>query len=545
VALQPLPPRLVPGLCRARAYPGDPSAAAGVAHVQTHLSHVFLTGERVYKLRKAVDLGFVSFASRAERNADCVREVRLGRRLAPDVYLGVAPVRLARGGTRVGRRLETPRPGDLAAGCEHVVVMRRLPDGRDALSLLAARRLRAEQLDAVARLVADFHRRHRLTARVHGARSQWLARSARPVRDNFALLRGATLGSDPIVSPVLLARASEQSERFLDVHADRFETRRTERRGVDGHGDLHLQHVFFERDDAAPILIDCIEFRDDLRQIDAAAEVAFLAMDLRYRGRADLAERFLAAYAAAADDFGLYGVVDFYVRYRAAVRAKVAVVAAGDAGVPFAQRRAARTSARRHLALAARERLVRGRPALILTCGTVGSGKSRVARAVARRLGAVTIVSDVVRKADARRGARGARYSERAKDAVYRGLLDRAAPVIASGRIAVLDATFDHAARRQRALRWAAERGVPALLLEVRCTREVARRRLAKRATRGRDASEAGPEQLAASLARFEAPDEWPRAFRHVVRTDGPWRATLDRALAALARRGGRGVSAP
>ncbi len=541
--MQPLPPRLVPGLRHARAYRGDPSAVR-VTHVQTHLSHVFLTGERVYKLRKAVDLGFVSFATRAERNADCVREVRLGRRLAPDVYLGVAPVRLARGGTRVGRLLETPRPGELAAGCEHVVVMRRLPDGRDALSLLAAGRLRAEQLDAVARLVAAFHRRHRLAARVHGTRSQWLARSARPVRDNFVLLRGATLGRDPIVPPRLLARASAQAERFLDLHADRFETRRTERRGVDGHGDLHLQHVFFEHDDAAPILIDCIEFRDDLRQIDAAAEVAFLAMDLRYRGCADLAERFLAAYAAAADDFGLYGLVDFYVRYRAAVRAKVAAVAAADAGVPPAQRRAARASARRHLAFAARERLVRGRPALIVTCGSVGSGKSSVARAVARRLGAVMIVSDVVRKADAS-VSRGARYTERAKDDVYRGLLERAAPVIASGRVAVLDATFDRAARRQRALRWAAERGVPALLLEVRCAREVARQRLARRAAQGRDASEAGPEQLTASLARFEAPDEWPRALRHVVRTDGPWLATLHRALAAFARGRGRGVSAP
>ena len=132
-ALEPLPERLIAGLRHASAYPEDASARGRIAHVQTHLSHVFLTGEKVYKLRKAVDLGFVCFATRAQRDADCLREVQLGRRLAPDVYRGVAPVRLARGRVRVG-----PFSDQLArrGAVEHCVVMRRLPQGRDALSLL-------------------------------------------------------------------------------------------------------------------------------------------------------------------------------------------------------------------------------------------------------------------------------------------------------------------------------------------------------------------------------------------------------------------------
>src|SRR5215470_2001141 len=99
---QPIAPGLVRALASPRAYPADASRARGVAWVQTHLSHVFLTRDRVYKLRKAVDLGFVDFRARAARNADCLREVRLNRRLAPDVYLGVAPVLPAPGGARVG-----------------------------------------------------------------------------------------------------------------------------------------------------------------------------------------------------------------------------------------------------------------------------------------------------------------------------------------------------------------------------------------------------------------------------------------------------------
>ena len=94
--------QLIAGLAHAAAYPEDPSARNPVTHLQTHLSHVFLTGEKVYKLRKAVDLGFVCFATRAQRDADCVREVKLGRRLAPDVYLGVAPVGFSGRGAVVG-----------------------------------------------------------------------------------------------------------------------------------------------------------------------------------------------------------------------------------------------------------------------------------------------------------------------------------------------------------------------------------------------------------------------------------------------------------
>ena len=130
---------------------------------------------------------------------------------------------------------------------------------------------------------------------------------------------------------------------FAGKHADRFERRRLAGCAVDGHGDLHLQHLWFERDDGDPIAIDCLEFSEPLRRIDAAAEVAFPAMDLRYRGVAAEAERFLRVYARERDDFDLYAVVDFFASYRAAVRAKVASIAVADAAIDPA---AARTRLR-------------------------------------------------------------------------------------------------------------------------------------------------------------------------------------------------------
>ena len=178
---EPLPERLVAALAEPVAYPADASARRGVTHVQTHISHVFLTAERVYKLRKAVSPGFLDFATRAARNTDCERELRLNRRLAPDVYLGVAPLEGGAAGYRVGGHSATePR-----VAAEHVVVMRRLPAGGDALSLLARGALAPAHVLAAAARIAAFHRAEGLGAPAPWTREAWLARIDRPMRDNL------------------------------------------------------------------------------------------------------------------------------------------------------------------------------------------------------------------------------------------------------------------------------------------------------------------------------------------------------------------------
>jgi len=515
-------------LARPEAWPGDPSAAAGVEWVQTHLSHVFLTGERVYKFRKAVDLGFVRFAAREERNADCLREVALNRRLAPDVYLGVAPLRPGPGGARVGD------PGEALAGPgEHCVVMRRLPAGGDALSLLADGRLSAEHLDLVAERVARFHAEHGLGAPAPFSPQEWLARARAPVLANFDSLAEAKAAFAP---PEALRSLRLRSERFLAERAAAFEARRRAGRAVDGHGDLHLQHVWFAGDARDPRVIDCLEFDEGLRRIDAASDVAFLAMDLAYRGERALAERFLRRYAREADDFDLYAVVDFFASYRAAVRAKVAALAARDPGIDPAQRERAGESARRHLELAAALLDPPRRAPLVLVGGVVGSGKTTLAEALADALGGVVVSSDRVRKrlaglpATARRAEAPGQglYAPAVTEGVYAALLERAAPVLDAGRVAILDATWARAEHRERARRLAAGRSVPARFLLARCAPEVARERLARRAARGRDASDAGPELHAASVRAFEPLAAWPERERAEVHTDrAGWREAL------------------
>jgi aminoglycoside phosphotransferase family enzyme/predicted kinase/GNAT superfamily N-acetyltransferase len=536
-ALPGLSPEELTALAAPGAYPDDPSAALGVEQVQTHLSQVFLTGRRVYKFRKAVDLGFVCFTARAERNADCLREVALNRRLAPDVYLGVAP--LLHAPVRIGPVAEAlvhaPGAGPEA---EHCVVMRRLPAGRDALTLLARGALSGAQIERAAAFIARFHEQHGLGTPAPFTPEQWRQRCVGPAQDNLRLLGAAPAG---LFAGGAVAGLEAGMQAFAEQHGDRFERRRLAGRAVDGHGDLHLQHLWYERDDAEPIAIDCLEFSESLRCIDTAAEVAFLAMDLRYRGAAAQAERFLRVYARERDDFDLYAVVDYFASYRAAVRAKVASIAAMDAAIDPAQRARASESARRHLELAAQMLAARGRGALVLVGGIVGSGKSSAAAELADAAGAVVIASDRVRKrlaGVATAGRSGDRldqglYDPAHSERVYAGLLARAAPVLDSGRIALLDATWSRAANRERARRFARERGVRTFFIETRCTASVALERLARREAQGADPSDAGPAFHAHSAARFEPPTEWPAAALRVVQTDrDDWRIAL-RAIAA------------
>ena len=533
--VEDLPDGLVAGLGDSAAYPLDPDAVAGVETIQTHISHLFLTASRVYKLRKAVSLGFLDFGTRAIRNGDCLREISLNRRLAPDVYLGVAPVQLAGPEVRVGAIGESVLAPDL----EHCVVMRRLPPGHDALSLIERGDFGADHVDAMARVVVDFHERHRLGQAAPFTPEAWLSSVSTPVADNFTPIA-------EVIDDARLPRLARGTRDFLDTHRDQFEARRIDGRAVDGHGDLHLAHVWFDTGGTDPLFIDCIEFSDRLRHIDAASEVAFMAMDLRYRGYLDLADRFLRRYAAAADDFHLYSVVDYFISYRAAVRAKVAAIAAVEAEVPDAQRRAARASAGRHLDLASDALFTRGHAAVVAMAGVVGTGKSTAAQEVADSLdGTAVISSDQLRKRLAGLGPLDRPdaavdegiYAADATQRVYRGLLDRAESVVGSGRVAVLDATFSSPDQRAGAAAFAKARGVPFLIVETRCEEAGVRQRLEDRVRRGRDVSDAGPAFYPVSVSRY-VPVQTEEGDRLVADTESSsWRLELRKQVQAWYRR--------
>lgn len=511
--------RWVEALTRPESYRDEPAA---LEHVQTHLSHVFLGAERVYKLRKPVRFGFVDFSTPALRAADCAREVALNRRLAPSVYLGVARVCVDSGRVEVGPVEDEP-DADAPASAEWLVVMRRLPDGEDLQSRLERGQLGRETLDEVAERLAAFHLEQRLGEADWPTADAWQQSVVRPVRGCFDELQRTDFDL-----PGLRARFEERAAALESV----FLARRREGRAVEGHGDLRLEHLWCDHEGRIQV-IDCVEFDEALRRIDSASDLAFLSMDLRHRGRPDLAEHLLARHAAHTDDFGLFEVVGFFEAYRALVRAKVADLRARDTDVPAAARRRAEESVASHLALAARVLEPACARLAVLVCGAVGSGKSTAARALAERLPGVVVASDRVRAhvtIAARAGPWGAPgYDDASKDAVYRALLERAERVRAGGRTAVLDASFSRARWRAQAAQWAKRHDLRLALVETVCDAEVVKARVAERQRRGLDASQAGPELVDASRAEFEPLGDWPAADRVRIDTGtDDWRTPLE-----------------
>ncbi|QJW98834.1 bifunctional aminoglycoside phosphotransferase/ATP-binding protein [Frigoriglobus tundricola] len=498
-------------------------AAADV--VQTHISVVVLTGDLVYKLKKPVNLGFLDFSTLERRKRFCEEEVRLNRRLAPTVYLGVVPV--ARG---AGGRVRFEGEGEVL---EWAVKMRRLPAGASFLERLQGDDLPPALLEAFAVRLAEFHRRAEAGPRVaESGRHEVVARNA---RDNF-VQSAAQIGVT--VSRTLFDRLHGATEAALERLRPLIEARAA--RGVprDTHGDLHLDHVYSFPDRAPPddlVAIDCIEFSESFRHADPIADAAFLAMDLAFRGRRDLAAAFTARYLLASDDAEGAALFPFYIAYRAAVRAKVDGMTALEEEIPEPKRAEARTLARAHwlLALGSLESADR-RPALVLVAGLPGTGKSTLARGLAERGHLALVRSDVVRKelAGVAPDAPGeGLYTPEWTARTYAECLRRAEAVATDGGRVIVDANFPDENRRRDFLNAAERLAVPAVLLWCRADPGVAKRRITARRSDASDATVAVHDTVAARWQDFD-----PRTRRLVreVNADGAPEDTLARGVAVL-----------
>lgn len=465
--------------------------------IETHISWVLL-GPEVYKIKKPVTLPFLDFSTLSKREKACRAEVTVNRRLAPRTYLDVTPIRRGpRGACTFGH---------MGPIVEWAVRMTRLDDEHRADLLVQDSRLTFEQIDRLATGLAAFHADAETNAEI--ARAGSVEAIERNVLDNFESL-GAS--ASQFVTSNEAWEAQRWQLAFLRGHREVFERRAAGGHVRDGHGDLRLEHVFFTRGDDYEV-IDAIEFDERYRHADVCADVAFLAMDLTRLGRPSLAERFLAAYARAANDFDLYRVVDFYESYRAYVRAKIAALMATDTRAPEDVRAKARADARRYLLLAlsvGRRTLLA--PVLVAVAGGIASGKSTLADRVGEELCAPVIDADRTRKhmlglaptAHADTPAWSGPYDPRFSEAVYAEVLRRADTVLASGRPVVLDASFRTAAARAAARDLAVARGVPFRLLECVAPPEVCRARVAKR-DRASSVSDGRAEVFDAFLAGFE-----------------------------------------
>jgi len=450
-------------------------------HVTVHETHsgiVLLIGDRAYKIKKPLDLGFLNFATVQARALACRRELDLNRRLAPDVYLDVATMTSSDG-----------QP------CEYVLIMRRMPEDRRLSTMVRRGDDVADQLRSIARIMAQFHssaeRSPVISANLNAAplRERW--------RGNFDAarsFRGTTLP----------ATMYDEIERLALTYVDGrhvlFQERDKAGYGVDGHGDLLADDIFCLPDH--PRILDCLDFDAKLRWLDVNDDVAFLAMDLERLGHADLAALFLAWYAEFSGNHAPPSLQHHYIAYRAFVRAAVSCIRAAQGAPEY-------TETALVCAQLALSHLKQSEVRLIVVGGSPGTGKTTIARALAEHLDYVLLSSDAIRKEGAAVAA-DICYNAEAKHATYRALLDRAEQALVRGQSVIADATWSEEQTRTAVAELAKKTSSRLTVLECRVSAAVSADRAQRRHESGTDLSDADATVARSLAAQWQ---EWPTAI--------------------------------
>ncbi len=471
-----------------------PHAVQHVEVLETHISWVILTGSYAYKVKKPVNLGFLDFTSLAARRHYCEEELRLNRRLAPQIYLEMVTITGAPG---------QPIIGGAGPVLEYAVKMREFPQSALLDAALSRGGVGIPVIEALAHKVAAFHAAlPPALAIADDATEEALA----PALDNFRQM--LPLLDTPAEIAALVA-VRDWTHREYRSYAGHFTQRHASGCVRECHGDLHLGNIALI--DGVPTPFDCIEFNPALRWMDVMSEAAFLMMDLEAHGRRDLAYVFLNAYLEATGDYGGVAVLPFYLVYRAVVRAKISLILATQSGMAPGQRQLALAAYQRYITLAASYTKAR-RGAVVIMHGLSGSGKTTLTQSLLASLGAVRIRSDIERKrlhgfaALAHTGAAtGAGiYSADATAHTYEQLARHARGIAGAGFPAIVDATFLERAQRAGFRALAKKLGVPFAILSIAAPHESLRMRIAARASQYGDASEATLAVLEAQLASHE-----------------------------------------
>ncbi len=463
--------------------------------IETHISWVLLTGVYAYKIKKPVDLGFLDFSTLEKRKQDCLEELRLNRRLAPDYYLAVVAITGSPNQPRIGGSGEI---------LEYAVKMRQFPADHTLDKLAERGELGNLQIDALAARLAHFHLVECAIAPVD---SLWnLPQTiARPVEANFKVLQSC-----------LTDRALRLAElhEWCDTEHARLAPLMEQRRVRECHGDLHLANLAWV--DGQLIIFDCLEFDPALRWIDVISEVAFCYMDLLHRTLPQLAARFLNAWLEATGDYQGVALLQYYAVYRALVRAKVASLGTNHAEVE-SYLHLTEQLATHHFPLPTSH-------CLIITHGLSGSGKTTASQSLLEKHGLIRLRSDVERKRlaglDARAKSDGTLYTAENSRRIYQYLAQQAERLLCSGWSVIVDAAFLERAQRDLFRELALRLQVKFQIIDIQVEADILRERVRLRSRQGTDASDADLHVLEQQLATARPLDSDELEFCQPVDND-------------------------
>lgn len=489
---------------------------------QTHISYLFFTPTHVYKIKKPVDFGFLDFTTIEKRLLYCTEEVRLNRRLAPEIYLGVVPVALKNGKAAMEAQGEP---------IEWAVKMRRINDASILSNILASGTVPDETIIRIGHVIADFHKTAFSNLRISGFGSPEAV--GRNATENFSQTERFV---GRAVSREAFDIMRSYTERFISSNAQLLLERASSGFVRDCHGDLHCDHISTE--DGIEIF-DCIEFNERFRYSDVVADIAFLSMDLDFRNRPDLAQSLDDAYFGSTNDTDGRRLMDFYKCYRALVRAKVDCLKSEEAEVPPRERLGAFLSARVHFRLARQYSEGGLKPLLIICSGLSGTGKTTLSRAIASATSAVVISSDMVRKelagispqthCDNEYGE--GIYTPEHSARTYSEIVSRAKALLEKKRTVILDATFLRNSSIAVALTAAMEAGADTRIIRCVCPEDIVRENILKRQSQIQQggASDAGWEVYLRQKGSLETLEEDHLVVDTSIGTEGALRYVFEK----------------
>lgn len=487
---------------------------------ETHISWVFLAGERAYKLKKPLVLPFLDYGTRRRRRNMCREEIRLNHRLAPDLYLGVRAVAAGADGLELAAE-DDPRAVD------YLVEMRRYDEDSTLAAKLARGELKRAEVVALGRLLARFHAR----ARPVRATGVPVLAIERRLTENFHELLAIVEQRTEVEWVLALERFAHA---FVVAHAQSLDARARGGLVREGHGDLRAEHVLFGSELA---VIDCVEFDRRLRELDVAEDLAFLVMDLVAKRGERFADVLVHSYREAGGEPGADRLIAFYAAHRALVRAKVALLRATQHPATSSAHGHESAAARELLALADRFAWRARLPLVIVICGLPAAGKSRFARALSEISGLPHLSSDVTRKRLA-----GLEPQQRAGRQVYSGEFNRltyaelgrrAATETATCGGALVDGSFRHRADRDEFAR-AFAAAAPVLFVECRAPVPVLAERAARRDRQPRRVSDASVAVVMREADAWEPLDELPPEAHVMLRSDRAVEAQVADLMALL-----------
>jgi uncharacterized protein len=325
--------QVVEAMLESETYPKTPGK---IELIQTHISFVFLTKNYVYKVKKAVNFGFLDFSTLEKRHLFCEKELEINKRLCPEIYLEVVPINKS-------SNIKINGPG---VTVEYALKMKRLPQEKIMTKLLKENKVDKKTIDALAEIIAQFHSKAQTNSEISGFGS------LKTVKTNWD--ENFTQTTKYINQTILQTDfqfLQTKINNFMEKNTALFESRVADMRIRDCHGDLHSGNIFITD---KICIFDAIEFNDRFRYSDVAADVAFLAMDLDFQQRPDLANYFIERYQAYSKDRHLAQLLPFYKCYRSYVRGKVISFKLDDPNITTADKASATKDAYAYFKIAAK-----------------------------------------------------------------------------------------------------------------------------------------------------------------------------------------------